>query len=419
MDFSLLDAQDADAILKQKEAAQFTYEHGLSIALSKQKVVLNNPKKGIHALLQTDVVHKTAYFGTLSIGEPAQDFQVVFDTGSGNLMVPSTYCRDSACVEHRRYNRNLSATATDINQGGDLVKEGDSRDSVTVTFGTGEVSGVFIKDKICFSSTACLKDASFVAATHMTDDPFTSFNFDGILGLALSQMSEGPEYNVMSLMQQQGTLKHPMFSVYLSDVDGKSEITFGGVKRERMASEIIWSPVSRNTGYWQVQVEDLALNNDRLHLCEDCQVAVDTGTSQLAGPSDIIEKLTEKLNLRSDCSNLSSMPDLGIVIGGHILNLKPDEYINKDNDSTSSPSCEVSLMKLDVPPPNGPLFILGDPFLRKFLTVYDQENRRVGFATAKHDGQEADSTLLVSLSTKVESVESSRRQSQLGFLGIN
>jgi len=341
----------------------------------------------------TKVVHKTAYYGRVEIGTPRQPLTVVFDTGSGNLMVPSTYCRSHACTMHKRFNRKDSATAEDIEADGTHAKKGGLRDQITVTFGTGEISGVFIQDDVCIGSLCT--NMKFVGATSETDDPFSSFQFDGVLGLALPEMAQGPSYSLMDHLVQSKALRQNVFSVFLSDSDMEaSEITFGALKDEHMASNIFWAPVSRESGYWQVQIEDITIDNKKQSLCQDCQVAVDTGTSQLAGPTDVINDLSKRLDVKSDCSNYKSLPDLGFVVGENILNLKAQDYVDKGPDG-----CEVSLMALDVPPPNGPLFIFGDPFLRKFYTAYDSGNKRVGFATARHMGvpDEAAASLLVSL----------------------
>jgi len=341
----------------------------------------------------TRIVHKTAYYGKLEIGTPRQTFTVVFDTGSGNLMLPSTFCQSRACTMHRRFDRKASATAEDFEADGSPSRKGAARDQITVTFGTGEISGVFVQDDVCIGSLCT--NMRFVGATDETDDPFTSFNFDGVLGLALPQMSQGPEFSIMDRLVSSEALKRPVFSVFLSDSEMESsEITFGDVKSERMASEMFWVPVSRPTGYWQVRIGDVTINNQRQTLCTDCQVAVDTGTSQLAGPTHVINDLSRRLNVKSDCSNYHELPDLGFVMGEHVLNLKPQDYVDKGNEG-----CEVSLMPLDVPPPNGPLFIFGDPFLRKYYTAYDRENNRIGFAVASHAdlSMQESSALLVSL----------------------
>jgi len=47
-------------------------------------------------------------------------------------------------------------------------------------------------------------------------------------------------------------------------------------------------------------------------------------------------------------------------------------------------------MPIDFPEPLGPkLFILGEPVLRKYYTVYDWQRRSVGFGLANHAGAAA------------------------------
>jgi len=353
------------------------------------------------------------YYGEVLIGEPPQSFLMAFDTGSGNVLVPSVDCQDKACLNHTRYDPDKSQTAQQIayasqpDTPADLGDWGDggSRDVVTVTFGTGEVSGVFVRDKVCVGGLCNQMDV--VAASNETEQPFALVPFDGVLGLSLAQMAEANAFSFVENVLQHGGLQHSLFSVFIGVDDSEhSEITFGEYKRSRMATELFFAPVS-TPGYWQVEMEDIAIANKRQSLCvaqdgkqkgpPKCQVAVDTGTSLLAGPTDIINALIDRLAVADDCANYKKLPDLGFIVSGHILNLKPEDYVDKSQDG-----CSVALMTLDIPPPKGPLFIFGDPFLRKYYTVYDRDALRVGFALAKHPGVNSKTqTMLIDLGSKI------------------
>jgi len=331
--------------------------------------------------------HKMEYFGAIKVGTPAQEFSVVFDTGSGNLIIPGQDCKTTACTSHEQFNFHSSSTARRVNCDGSQLVRGQDSDEITITFGTGQVTGHCVTDQLCVGS-ACVERA-FISSTKESSFPFASFPFDGVLGLALTRMAQSPSFSFMEGLGSVSALAKPVFSVFLSDSDAEvSEITFGGFKTERMASELLWVSVTGTTGYWEVEIEDITLDGDAQKLCPlqdgKCRVAVDTGTSQLAGPSHLVQQMNSLLDVRPDCSNFLSLPELGFIIGGRVLTLAPGDYV----DRAGSSSCQTALMGLDVPPPNGPLFIFGIRFLQRYYSVYDQENLRVGFALARHANEE-------------------------------
>lgn len=353
----------------------------LSVKLEK-RLVLAEESLSRHADgSKSQVVHKTAYFGEVEVGTPRQPFSVVFDSGSGNLLIPAADCQSEACQLHHMFAQARSSTATNVNCDGSPVDEqaDGATDEVTITFGTGEIGGRCVQDEICVGN-ACTRGA-FVAATYESASPFKAFRFDGVLGLALPSMAQGSDFSMMERLAKAHSLKQPLYSVFLSDSSSEpSEITFGGVQPEHMASDLFWVDVARDSGYWEVQIDDITINNAPQKACPGCYVAVDTGTSELAGPSDVIENLSNLLDVKTDCSNFQELPQLGFVVAGNILNLEPRDYVDQEGSR-----CDVSLMALDVPPPKGPLFVFGIPFLQKFYTVYNEETRKVGFAVARHE----------------------------------
>merc|ERR1719443_2667564 len=113
------------------------------------------PKKVLSVIIerQQEAAHlageRNAYFGTVNVGSPPQPFKVVFDTGSGHLILPSMYCHSETCKAHSRYKRSASSTARDIDWNGTLTPPNTPRDQITVAFGTGDVTGVFVEDIVC------------------------------------------------------------------------------------------------------------------------------------------------------------------------------------------------------------------------------------------------------------------------------
>ena len=288
---------------------------------------------------------------------------------------------------------------------------GEARDQITVSFGTGEVTGVFLEDSLCFGQRGPGVDSGmhvsgklddqencirmrFIAATDMSTHPFADFVFDGVLGLGLESLSQSLAFNFLhvasTLTAERGSGFSKTFGIFLASHDAEtSQITLGGWAEEHVAGEVSWSPVLQpELGRWLLEIKGLWVDDQEIRFCvEGCKAVVDSGTSVLAVPSPLFADLYQKLSAPVQQGACSGSPQLRLELDGFSLVLNGSDFSRLDSDpaSGSLPSCKPMLMVMDLPEPLGPkLFILGEPILKKFYTIYDAEARRVGFGHARH-----------------------------------
>jgi len=376
-------------------------------------------------------VLKSVYHGRIKVG--GKVFSTVFDSGSGHLILPGVKCQDKACLKHRQYDTATSSTGTDIDYDGTPVKPGGERDQLTVNFGTGEVTGVFVNEHVCLpadprtagfaeamdelrnessnpeeaedmNATACV-GSHMIVATAMSDNPFNDFSFDGVFGLALPGLSQTEHFNMATQITKGLTSGRQAFSFYFSEDPLGSKIYVGGLLRSNLESPLAWVPVKDpEDGYWKVELSSVHISGTPLAMCENgCHGVADTGTSVLAAPTVVVKQLREsfkKIELRDGkcqvpVDNPNGTGTFSVTMkGGLKLELEPNEFAQprlplhssgfNASDVNASLGCELMLMRLDVPPPLGPLVILGEPFLTKYTTLFDVENRRLGFARSRH-----------------------------------
>eukprot|EP00267_Zea_mays_P049797 XP_020402514.1 aspartic proteinase isoform X3 [Zea mays] len=80
-----------------------------------------------------------------------------------------------------------------------------------------------------------------------------------------------------------------------------------------------------------------------------------------------------------DCHQISKMPNLAFTIANKTFTLTPEQYIVK-LEQAGQTICISGFMAFDVPPPRGPLWILGDVFMGVYHTVFDFGENMIGFA---------------------------------------
>ncbi|KAM6133080.1 pepsin A-5 [Phoenicopterus ruber ruber] len=351
-----------------KSLRQALQEHGLLERYLKHHR-FNLAAKYFHSRVSAEPLQNyldNEYYGTISIGTPAQEFTVIFDTGSSNLWVPSVFCSSRACSNHNRFNPTESSTFVGTN------------DSLEITYGTGSMTGILGYDTVTVSDIEVVNQI-FGLAESEPGNFFYYTPFDGILGLAFPSIASSGATPVFDNMMKEHLVAKDLFSVYLSrNGQSGSFILFGAIDPFYTTNGIAWIPLSAKT-YWQITMDRVSISSKTVACAFSCQAIVDTGTSLLAMPDRALNTILGTLGAgpsgEISCSAVSSLPDVVFHINGKTFPVPASTYVMESNGY-----CSLGFEGMDVPTESGELWILGDVFIREYYVIFNRATNKVGLS---------------------------------------
>lgn len=302
----------------------------------------------------------------MKFGSEAQEMFMLIDTGSANTWVFSSDCKSKTCSVHNTFGKEDSATLKTTSE------------TWALAYGTGEVEGIVVKDKIAFANYSV--DMGFGLATNASDD-FNNYPMDGILGLGRKSSDQLGTPTIMDVLDDQADLTQNIIGVHLhraKDGTKDGEIMFGGVDTSKFKGTLSYTETV-NDDAWEIPVEDMLVNGSPAKFANRTAI-IDTGTTFILIPpkdAKILHALIPDSQENGESYTLpcSARAKLEVRINGKLYEISPKDYVGKPVSSGSS-TCSSTIIGHQAF--GETQWILGDVFLKNVYAVFDFDEKRIG-----------------------------------------
>ncbi|KAI0040132.1 acid protease [Auriscalpium vulgare] len=309
------------------------------------------------------------WYGTISVGTPAKQYTVDFDTGSSDLFLPGSSC-GSTCSGHTLYSTSASSTAKDLKK------------TFTLKYGDGSsVTGEQYTDTVSIAGLTATGQTLGSAKTYSTGFESSEFPADGLLGLAFESLSDYKANPLFQTLIAQGKVSSETFGFKFAS--SGSELFLGGVNSALFTGSFTTVPVT-TAAYWQTTFDKITVNGKSV--VSSTAAIIDTGTTQIIGSTAGVKAIYAQISgAKADSSlgdGLYSIPcsfstPISVTLGGKAFTVAPSTF-NLGPVSDGSSTC-VGGAAIDDDIADD-FWILGDVFLQNVYTKFDVGNEEIGFA---------------------------------------
>lgn len=315
----------------------------------------------------------------------------MFDTGSSDLVIPSTQCdANPGCtgLQHR-FAPEKSETFTSLNGSFRIVY---ATGTGVAASGEVEIEGVVSRDTIAVGGLQ-VQDFQFGLITNQSA-AFGIDPFDGIIGMGFpSGLTTGTQ-TFLSGIVSSGQIPEAIYGLYLTPHSvGHAEISLGGVDSSKLTSDINYIPVFPVTGPFNGTFEKVYVNNKATKVSSNYAI-YDSGTANIVAPKKDAEEIYAKISpdikpidalgtYGIPCSKLKHIKSsISFIIGGHSYTIPPQEL--SVGPISDQPEICQTLINSSGDDPATSLWVIGGSLLKYYYTVWDIKNVRFGLARTSH-----------------------------------